>query len=189
MLLQTVAKTSFSHTWARDWLRNLCGCCAPKSGRVRAKQSSLAFPGDFWGAEMAPDRRAAGKGTAQARLVVVGADGYRLHEELFTAGGRLGGRAGFARLNVGEVKAALAARGDALIPRHQQDEIAEAWPRLRDTVFAAVLARAGELRNGVMRLLDDRANTEIASLQQVMGELADASPASSTNPTTIVLNS
>ena len=72
------------------------------------------------------------------------------------------------------MKAALAARGDALIPRHHQDEIAEAWPRLRDAVFAAVLARAGELRNGVMRLLDDRANTEIASLQQVMGQLADA---------------
>lgn len=109
-----------------------------------------------------------------SRLVVVGADGYRLHEQLFTAGGRLGGRAGFARLNVGEVKAALATRGDALIPRHHQDEIADAWPRLRDAVFASVLARAAELRHGVMRLLDDRANTEIASLQQVMGQLADA---------------
>jgi superfamily II DNA or RNA helicase len=109
-----------------------------------------------------------------SRLVVMGADGYRLHEQIFEAGGRLGGRAGFARLNVGEVKAAVAARGDALIPRHHQDELAAAWPRLRDAVFASVQARANDLRNGVMRLLDESVNVEITSLRTVMTQLADA---------------
>jgi hypothetical protein len=109
-----------------------------------------------------------------SRLVVIGADGYRLHEQLFAAGGRLGGRAGFARLNVGEIKSAVAARGDALLPKHHQDEIATAWPRLRDAVFAAVQARANELRNGVMRLLDARVNVEVTSLRTVMTQLADA---------------
>jgi superfamily II DNA or RNA helicase len=109
-----------------------------------------------------------------ARIVVTGADGYRLHEQIFTAGGRLGGRAGFARLNVGEVKGAAAARGDELMPRHQQDELEQAWPRLRDAVFAAVQARATELRGGVMRLLNDRVEVEITSLNTVMTQLATA---------------
>jgi hypothetical protein len=109
-----------------------------------------------------------------SRLVVMGADGYRLHEALFAAGGRLGGRAGFARLNVGEVKSALASGGDTPLPRHHQDEIADAWPRLQDAIFAAVQARADELRGGVMRLLNERVNVEIESLKTVMTQLADA---------------
>jgi superfamily II DNA or RNA helicase len=109
-----------------------------------------------------------------SRLVVMGIDGYRLHEEIFSAGGRLGGRGGFARLNVGEVKTALSARGNAALPRHHQDEIAGAWDRLAESVFAAAEARADELRNGVMRLLKDRAETEITSLRTVMTQLRES---------------
>ncbi len=109
-----------------------------------------------------------------SRIVVMGGDGFRLHEQLFTAGGRLGGRAGFARLNVGEVKAAAMAVGDKLLPRHHQDEITEAWPRLQETIFSAVQARAGELRGGVLRLLNERVEVEIGSLQTVMTQLAEA---------------
>uniref|UniRef100_E6Q7N6 Putative helicase SNF2 family protein n=1 Tax=mine drainage metagenome TaxID=410659 RepID=E6Q7N6_9ZZZZ len=106
-----------------------------------------------------------------ARLVIMGSDGYRLHEQLFTAGGRLGGRTGFARLNVGEVQRALAARGDEQIPRHHQEEIAAAWERLRDPVFAAMNARAAELHDRMMRMLAERATTEEASLRTVMMQL------------------
>lgn len=109
-----------------------------------------------------------------SRLVVMGIDGYRLHEEIFSAGGRLGGRGGFARLNVGEVKTALSARGNVALPRHHQDEIAGAWDRLAESVFAAAEARAEELRNGVMRLLKDRAETEITSLRTVMTQLRES---------------
>lgn len=111
---------------------------------------------------------------AESRLVVMGADGYRLHEQIFAAGGRLGGRGGFARLGPGAVKDALAARGDKLLPQHHQDEIVEAWPRLRDAVFATVKARAEELENGVMTLLKKRADTEIKSLETVMLQLRDS---------------
>lgn len=110
----------------------------------------------------------------ESRLVVMGADGYRLHEALFAAGGRLGGRAGFARLNVGEVKAAQAAIGDELLPRHHQHEIAAAWPRIQDAIFASVQARADDLRGGVMRLLNDRVKVEVESLQTIMNQLAAA---------------
>ena len=45
---------------------------------------------------------------AHGRIVVLGGDNHRLHEEIITAGGALiEGR--FSRLNVGETKAALEA--------------------------------------------------------------------------------
>src|SRR5262249_46246648 len=45
---------------------------------------------------------------AHARLVITGADGHRLHEEVIQAGGRIT-RGRFARYNVGQVRDALAA--------------------------------------------------------------------------------
>ncbi len=110
----------------------------------------------------------------ESRLVVMGRDGYRLHEQIFSAGGRLGGARGFGRLNVGEVKATLAARGNGLIPQHHQDEIAACWDRLTEPVYDAVRARAQELRSGVARLLDERKETEIESLRTVMLQLRDS---------------
>ena len=109
-----------------------------------------------------------------SRLVVMGVDGYRLHEQIFSAGGRLGGPAGFARIGVGEVKAASETRGDAILPRHHQDEIAAAWPRLKEVIFATVRARASELRTGVMRLLERRVTDEVASLETVMTQLKES---------------
>ena len=55
---------------------------------------------------------------AHARLVVIGGDSHRLHEEIIAAGGLLtAGR--FSRLNVGQVKEALDAAGDAEPSRHR----------------------------------------------------------------------
>ncbi len=109
-----------------------------------------------------------------ARLVIMGSDGYRLHEQLFNAGGRLGGRSGFARLNVGETRAALAARGDEHLPLHHQEEIGEAWDRIRDPLFAAMNARAAELHDRMIRMLAERATSEEASLRTVMMQLQAA---------------
>ena len=110
----------------------------------------------------------------ESRLVVMGVDGYRLHEQIFPAGGRLGGRGGFSRLLVGEVASALRARGDAILPQHHQEEIAAAWDRLSSPVYEAITARATALRDGVMRLLTERAKTEIESLSTVMLQLRDS---------------
>jgi len=109
-----------------------------------------------------------------SRLVIMGVDGYRLHEQVFPAGGRLGGRAGFARFSVGEVRSALDARGDLALPRHHEDEIATAWPRLAEPVFAAIRARAVELRSRIMRLLEKHVDEEISSLETVMAQLRES---------------
>ena len=110
----------------------------------------------------------------ESRLVVMGVDGYRLHEQMFASGRRLSNLGGRARLGVAEVNAALAARGHVLLPLHHQEEIVAEWDRLAEQVFEVVRTRAGELRNGVLRLLTDRAKKESESLRTVMLQLRDA---------------
>ena len=109
-----------------------------------------------------------------ARLVVMGIDGYRLHEQVFCAGGRLGGRRRFARLNVGDVRAALNSTTLKALPREFEEEIAGAWPEIKDSVLAGIDARAKELLSGVDRQLRERAHSEIQSLETVMKQLAES---------------
>ena len=63
---------------------------------------------------------------AHARLVVIGGDSHRLHEEIITAGGMLKeGR--FSRLNVGELEKLLAAATDDEAYEPMQKHLLELW--------------------------------------------------------------
>jgi superfamily II DNA or RNA helicase len=111
---------------------------------------------------------------AHARLVIVGTDGVRLHEELMTAGGRLGGATGFARYGVGETAQAQEARRVGALPRHHREAIAQAWPTIAGAVEAAIDARGGERRVSRERALTDRATRESEALRAVLEELRAA---------------
>ncbi|MEX1263188.1 MAG: DISARM system SNF2-like helicase DrmD, partial [Actinomycetota bacterium] len=77
---------------------------------------------------------------AHGRLVVTGADGHRLHEEVITAGGTLkDGR--FGRLNVGEVDEAVQAATDASPDSDSYGELVSSWSKYRDGLFAALERR------------------------------------------------
>jgi len=107
---------------------------------------------------------------AHARLVVTGPDGHRLHEEIITAGGRLrNGR--FARMNVGEVKAALAAGTDARPPQAVEASIAGQWDSVEDGVFRALDARAEDVTASLGRKLAERAQAESAAIGTVLTDL------------------
>ena len=85
---------------------------------------------------------------AYSRLVLVGADGKRLHEELFAAGGRIRGDS-FSRLGVTALAALLdAALGPASSPRESQpadqEALVRAWPKVSGNLEAAITARAKE---------------------------------------------
>lgn len=101
---------------------------------------------------------------AHGRLVVTGASGRRLHEEVISAGGSVrDGR--FARLGGGELEAALAAAGEESVP-------ARVLPRLAARIDGA---EAG-LRNALERRAADRA----ASLERVLGQRAHEDAAAAT---------
>ncbi|HEY1013513.1 MAG TPA: DISARM system SNF2-like helicase DrmD [Herpetosiphonaceae bacterium] len=107
---------------------------------------------------------------AHARLVVLGGDQQRLHEELVAAGGVI--REGrFARLNVGEVQQALAAARPTPLPPHIQERLIELWPRQIEPLRQALEARVRERSASLQKLLADRAAKEARDLSTILSEL------------------
>jgi hypothetical protein len=97
---------------------------------------------------------------AYSRLVLVGADGKRLHEELFSAGGRVRG-ASFSRLGVTALAAVLdAALGPASSPREStpadKEELVRSWPKVSGNLEAAITARAVERETSLQTSLAKR---------------------------------
>jgi len=107
---------------------------------------------------------------AHARLVALGGDGQRLHEQILTAGGRLrDGR--FARLNVGEARAALMGATDEAVPRAIQERLTAARPGHADALQSALEARKNDRMAGLLRVLRDRETKETKDSAAILTEL------------------
>ncbi len=107
---------------------------------------------------------------AHARLLLLGGDSQRLHEEIITTGGYL--REGrFARMNVGQVQQALAtARADMVSPAMQQ-RLQTLWPAHRDSLLQALEARMRERTVGLQKFLAERAEKEMSDITTILTEL------------------
>jgi superfamily II DNA or RNA helicase len=109
---------------------------------------------------------------AHGRIVVLGGDNQRLHEEVIAAGGTLRhGR--FARLNVGEVREALAAALPLPAPDAVRDRLMDLWPQHAESLLSALMARMGERTAGLQRTLEERATKEQADIRSVLIELRE----------------
>lgn len=110
---------------------------------------------------------------AHGRLVVLGGDSHRLHEELIAAGGRL--REGrFARLGVGELRRALDAATDSPVSPGMQNSLAEHWPRISGALAQSLEVRKQERTANLQSFLDSRADEEVGKIHAVLEELARA---------------
>jgi len=110
---------------------------------------------------------------AYGRLVVLGADSHRLHEEVITAGGVL--REGrFARMNVGETNAALAAGLPHAAPAAVRKRLQDLWPSHREALFQSLETRMRDRTKNLGKLLAERADKEAEDLRRIMEELAAA---------------
>lgn len=110
---------------------------------------------------------------AHARLVVVGGDSRRLHEELIAAGGRL--REGrFVRMNLGEVRSVLAAASPLMAGDGVRRRLLELWPAHAEALGAALEARMRERSASLERSLAERAEQEAATITAVLTELRGA---------------
>jgi SNF2 family DNA or RNA helicase len=104
------------------------------------------------------------------RLLVLGGDSHRVHEEIIVAGGHL--REGrFSRMNVGEAKTATAAAGDDRAPKELENRLVELWPRIETQLLQALDARMQDRTKNLQKFLDDRAAREVANVTAVMQEL------------------
>lgn len=108
-----------------------------------------------------------------ARLLILGADHQRLHEELIAAGGLL--REGrFVRMNVGETQRALAAATEQAVPTPMQQRLAALWPQHESALLSAMQARMRERSESLHKVLSDRAAKEVADSTMVLNELRHA---------------
>lgn len=107
---------------------------------------------------------------AYGRLVILGGDQQRLHEEVITAGGILKeGR--FSRLNVGQVQQALAAALPDPVPESFHQRLMDLWPSHRDPLLRSLEVRMEERTSGLQKALQDRCEKEVADITAIMTEL------------------
>jgi hypothetical protein len=107
---------------------------------------------------------------AHGRIVVLGGDNQRLHEEVITAGGVLKeGR--FSRLNVGEVTTALEGALDEEAPDSVKKRLQDIWSNISGSVLQSLEVRMQERTKGLQKFLDERAAKDIADMTAVLQEL------------------
>ena len=111
---------------------------------------------------------------AHARLVVIGGDFQRLHEEIITAGGILSPR--FSRLNVGQVERALSEQTDTPVIEREKWRLVEFYNQndIEGNLRGALQARADDYGIRMRRLLEERADQEQRDIESILKELARA---------------
>ena len=109
---------------------------------------------------------------AHGRILVLGADSHRLHEEIISAGGTLKeGR--FQRIGtVSEVERLLDAALEAPVSQDLQRRFQHLWPDIQGGVLAALERRMEDRTKNLQKFLDERMDNEVADIRAVLQELA-----------------
>jgi SNF2 family DNA or RNA helicase len=113
---------------------------------------------------------------AYARLVVLGGDNGRLHEEVIVAGGEIDGGK-FVRSEPKALGRALDQASRELprrVPLEVEARLVEQWPEHRAAVEAALEAHARGLQDGLRSHLEARCKKEIGDHEAVLRELERA---------------
>ena len=107
---------------------------------------------------------------AHARLVVIGGDCHRLHEEIITAGGLLKeGR--FTRMKVGEVQDALAAAKDEEPSQKVKDILLDLYEKHMASLATTLEVRVKDKTNGLQKALAEREEKEASDIRAILEEL------------------
>jgi ERCC4-related helicase len=107
---------------------------------------------------------------AHARLVVIGGDCHRLHEEIITAGGLL--REGrFARMNVGEIRDALTAAKADEPSEAMKQTLLKLYEKHLPSLVQSLEARTKDRTTGLDKALKEREEKEVADIRSVLEEL------------------
>lgn len=107
---------------------------------------------------------------AHARLVVVGDDRHRLHEEVIRAGGLI--RQGrFARLAVGQIDSALGSSSPTLPSASMLDELQGIWPRIEGALVSALDARRDDRMQYLLNTIARREEKDVEDMRGILEEL------------------
>ena len=108
---------------------------------------------------------------AHARLVVIGGDSHRLHEEMIAAGGFIKDQKWGSRLNVGQTESAVAGATAKEPAAVVKAKLLELYPSLTTPLASALEARMKQMVDGLQKKLADRANKEVADITSILTEL------------------
>jgi len=104
------------------------------------------------------------------RVVVTGAEGTRLHEEVVVAGGTIeAGR--LVRMTEDDLKSWLTATSEELPPAQVRDRLTELWPGLSQPLSGILANRAGTRRRSLAALIESRCTEEVAAMNTILDEL------------------
>ena len=118
---------------------------------------------------------------AHARLVVIGGDSHRLHEEVITAGGLLKeGR--FSRSNLGELDAYLAAATNTEPFEPMQKHLIDLWDRFAPALTQSLEARMKDRTAGLQKKLAEKADKDVSDIRSILLELKRTIDAELTDP-------
>ena len=107
---------------------------------------------------------------AHARLLILGGDNQRLHEEVIAAGGYL--REGrFVRMNERQLKEAFSLAQDSEVSKRMQQDLAASWPRHKDALIQALEGRMRERSTSLQKTLAARAEKEQRDIRSILTEL------------------
>ena len=107
---------------------------------------------------------------AWARLIVVGENRHRLHEEIIQAGGAI--RSGrFARFGKEQLDA-IVERAEWHLPKEAMlDQLTEVWSKVEDSLLASIDARKDDRMQFVHNALDRRRDKEVADMRGILTDL------------------
>lgn len=108
---------------------------------------------------------------AHARLVVIGGDSYRLHEEIIAAGGFIKEGKWGGRLNVGQMDAALAAALQTEPSPSVKAKLLDLYPSLTSSLASALESRMKDRVSGLEKRLGERAEKEAKDITAILTEL------------------
>jgi hypothetical protein len=122
---------------------------------------------------------------AHARLVVIGGDNSRLHEELIATGGYIKDQKWGGRLNVGQTESALAGATAKEPSAAVRAKLLELCPTLTTSLASALDARMKQMVDGLQKRLSDRADKEVKDIESILTELRKSIEAELNTPTYI----
>ncbi|NBD18968.1 MAG: hypothetical protein GVY04_23400 [Cyanobacteria bacterium] len=110
---------------------------------------------------------------AYGRLLILGGDSQRLHEEVITAGGIL--KAGrFSRLNVMKIRQALQSVTGESVPEAMQQRLLALWETYQQPLLRSLEVRMEERTKGLEKALQERCEKEMSDVTTILQELADS---------------
>lgn len=108
---------------------------------------------------------------AHARLVVIGGDSFRLHEEIIATGGFIKDAKWGSRLNVGQTESALTGATDKEPSDLVKAKLLELYPQLSSPLASALEARMKQMVDGLQKKLAERADKEAKDIESILTEL------------------